>query len=99
MKLRILPIFILLHFNLYSQIECDTMINKTEFRKLVYLVNECDEEVSDYQERINQLENSLKVYQQRIRFLEELIISRENFKIKKCPRLSKKRKKQKFRIS
>lgn len=99
MKLRILPIFILLHFNLYSQIECDTLVNKTEFRKLVYLVNECDEEVSDYQERINRLENSLKVYQQRIRFLEELIISRENFKIKKCPRLSKKRKKQKFRIS
>ena len=99
MKLRILPIFILLHFNLYSQIECDTLVNKTEFRKLIYLVNECDDEVSNYQEKINKLEYLTTVQQQRIRFLEELIISRENFKIKKCPRLSKKRKKPKFKTS
>lgn len=99
MKLRILPILILLHFNLYSQTECDTLVNKTDFRKLIYLVNECDDEVTLYQKRIQTLESTLNFQQQRIKFLEELIINRERFRIKKCPKFSKKRKKPKFKIS
>lgn len=63
MKLRILPIFILLHFNLYSQIECDTLVNKTEFRKLIYLTNQCDDEISDrnYLKKVKKENSKLKI--------------------------------------
>ena len=99
MKLRIIPILILLSLNLYSQTECDTLVNKSDFKKLIYLVNECDDEVSEYQKKINRLELTLLQQQQRVKFLEDLIINRHKFNLKKCPKLSKKSKrKPKFRI-
>ena len=85
-------------FNAYSQISCDTVINKTDLKKLIYLSKECDTQITDYQKIIQKLETTLIYQQQRIKFLEELVINRERFKLEKCPRLSKKsKKKPKFR--
>ena len=77
-------ILILFTLNLYGQ-KCDTLVNKTDYNKLLYLVNGCDEEISNYQSKIKSLEISNKNNQQRIKFLEEMLINREKFIIKKCP--------------
>ena len=81
---------IFITFNLYGQ-KCDTIINKTDYNKLLYLVNECDEEISNYQSKIKSLEIINKNNQQRIKFLEEMLINREKFIIKKCPKFKKRK--------
>lgn len=81
---------IFITFNLYGQ-KCDTIINKTDYNKLLYLVNGCDEEISNYQSKIKSLEIINKNNQQRIKFLEEMLINREKFIIKKCPTFKKRK--------
>ncbi len=81
---------IFITFNLYGQ-KCDTIVNKTDYNKLLYLVNGCDEEISNYQSKIKSLEIINKNNQQRIKFLEEMLINREKFIIKKCPKFKKRK--------
>ena len=81
---------IFITFNLYGQ-KCDTIVNKTDYNKLLYLVNGCDEEISNYQSKIKSLEIINKNNQQRIKFLEEMLINREKFTIKKCPTFKKRK--------
>lgn len=81
---------IFITFNLYGQ-KCDTIVNKTDYNKLLYLVNGCDEEISNYQSKIKSLEILNKNNQLRIKFLEEMLINREKFIIKKCPKFKKRK--------
>lgn len=76
----------------FSQAKCDTIVNRNDYLKLVYLVKDCDEEVKIHQEHINSLERKIYLYQKRISVLENLIIEREKFKIKKCPKFKNKNK-------
>ena len=96
MKHLILLLFFLYSINSFSQIKCDTLVNKSEFLRLEYLTQDCDESISNYKKEISELEKKLQLYQKRILVLEEILINRERFQIKKCPKF-KSRKKPKFR--
>jgi hypothetical protein len=91
-------LFLFLSLSVFSQKNCenDTTINKFELLKLKSLNEECDEETSRYIDNIKQLEKTLTIYQKRIKFLEDLVIHRERFKIKKCPTFKKSKKRKRF---
>ena len=96
MKHLILLFFFLYSKTLFSQVKCDTLVNKSEFLRLEYLTKACDESVSNYEKEISELEKKLQLYRNRILVLEEILINRERFKIKKCPKF-KSKKKPKFK--
>jgi hypothetical protein len=80
----------------FGQAKCDTLINKTDYLKMMYIINECNTGSEAYSEKIKILENTVQYYSQRIRFLEDLILSREKYTIKKCPNFRKKKRKPNF---
>jgi hypothetical protein len=97
MKLLTL-LFLFLSISVFAQKNCesDTTINKFELLKLKSLNQDCSEEISRYTNTIEKLEKSLSVYQKRIKFLEDLVIHREKYKIKKCPTFKKNKKRKRF---
>jgi protease II len=82
--MKITLILLFLSFSIFAQKNCesDTTINKYELLKLKSLNQECGEEVLRYINTINQLEKTLIASQKRLKFLEDMIIHRERYKIK-----------------
>ncbi len=81
-----------------TKCESDTTINKIEFLKLKQMISECDDEMKQSLTQIKALEISIDVYKKRIQSLEDMLINRKNWDIKKCPKFKKRKKKslQKF---
>jgi hypothetical protein len=90
-KLIVFSLF-MVTLNLYGQNKCDTLINKTDYLKLMYIINECNLDSEAYSQKIQVLEGTVKYYSQRIQFLEDLILNRDKYTLKKCPNFKKKKK-------
>jgi hypothetical protein len=91
-------IFLFFSLSLASQKSCDsdTTINKIEFLKLKSLNQDCSDEITNYTIQMKSMEISLQAYKKRLAFLEDLLINRERYKIKKCPTFKKNKKKKRF---
>ncbi len=74
----------------FSQANCDTIVNRNDYLKLVYLVKDCDTEVSELQRQLLLEKAKTEFYLKRTKFLEELLIHRKKFK--KCPKFKNKNK-------
>lgn len=94
----IIIIFLFFSISLSAQKNCenDTTINKIEFLKLKSLNQDCSEEITNYVTQLKAMEISLQVYKKRLEFLEDLLINREKYTIKKCPKFKKNKKKKRF---
>lgn len=88
--------FLVITFPGYGQTKCDTIISKTDYLKMLYVLNQCNTDAEAYSEKIKILENTLQYYSQRIRFLENIILDREKYTIKKCPKFKKKKKANRY---
>jgi hypothetical protein len=77
--------------------ENDTLVNRIEFLKMRQIIEDCNDAQMGAITQIKTMEISIDVYKKRIKFLEDLLINREKFNIKKCPKFKKKkRRSQKF---
>ena len=96
MKKLIVFTFFAITVSGYGQTKCDTIISKTDYLKMLYVLNQCNTDAEAYSEKIKMLENTLQYYSQRIRFLENVILDREKYTIKKCPKFKKKKKANRY---
>jgi hypothetical protein len=74
----------------------DTTVNRMEFLRLKQLVQDCDDEMKQRLHRENQYEDLINVQQKRIKFLEDLVVNREDWIVKKCPKFKKTKKRRRL---
>jgi hypothetical protein len=93
-------IFLLFPIITFGQTECksDTLINRMEYLRLIQLTKDCNDEISNYIRKINNLESVVTKQRNNILILEELLINREKFIIKKCPTFKRKKSKRRSKI-